>query len=65
MGGYAGLALRADLSKGSSTIGARLDNLLDVRGDSFAFGNPFSVRQHRQFTPVRPRSFILSLTQRL
>lgn len=29
-------------------------NLLDMQGDSFAFENTFPVRQHTQFTPVRP-----------
>jgi outer membrane receptor protein involved in Fe transport len=48
-------------------IGARLDlgrfgfslnitNLTDVRGNSFAFGNPFTLAQGNQITPLRPRS---------
>ncbi len=36
------------------TFRADIDNLLDTGADSFAFGNPFSVRTTRQYTPVRP-----------
>lgn len=63
MGEYTVLALHSELSQGRWTIGARLDNLLDVKGDSFAFGNPFSIRDGQQFTPVRPRTLTFSITR--
>lgn len=63
MGEYAVLAAHSDLSRGPWTIGARLDNLLDVKGDSFAFGNPLSIREGRQFTPLRPRTLTLSIAR--
>ncbi|UIJ47221.1 TonB-dependent receptor [Sphingomonas cannabina] len=62
MGNYTDLSAHAELSRGAWTIGARLNNLLDIQGDSFAFGNPFSIRKRQQFTPVRPRTVILSVT---
>jgi hypothetical protein len=33
-----------------------LDNLLNTRANTFAFGNPFSVADGLQQTPMRPRS---------
>ncbi|SEM76252.1 Outer membrane receptor proteins, mostly Fe transport [Sphingomonas gellani] len=33
-----------------------LDNLLDVRGDRFASGNPFAIATRPAYTPVRPRA---------
>ena len=63
MGNYTLLMMHAELSRGPWTIGWRLDNLLDVKGDSFSFGNPFSIRQEAQFTPVRPRTVMLSIAR--
>jgi iron complex outermembrane recepter protein len=31
-------------------------NLFDITGNSFAYGNPFSVAQGQQITPLRPRT---------
>ncbi|MBN8816233.1 MAG: TonB-dependent receptor [Sphingomonas sp.] len=41
-----------------------IDNLLDGRADTFAFGNPFSVGVVRQYTPLRPRTYSLSVSRR-
>ena len=41
-----------------------IDNVLDGRADTFAFGNPFSIGTIRQYTPLRPRTFNLSLSKR-
>ena len=38
-----------------------IDNLLDSRADTFAFGNPFSIRSADQRTPVKPRTLSLSV----
>lgn len=36
---------------------ANATNIFDQRGDTLAFGNPFSVQRGRQITPQRPREF--------
>lgn len=63
MGRYATVATVASLMRGGLALGARIDNLFDIRGDSFAFGNPFSIMQARQYTPLRPRTFSLSISR--
>ena len=62
MPGY-GLA-RAGVAAVSDPLTVRLDldNLFDARADTFAFGNPFSVRSTPQFTPARPRAITLSVS---
>jgi outer membrane receptor protein involved in Fe transport len=60
---YTVLSAHSELTAGRWTAAIKLDNLLDIQGDSFAFGNPFSVRQRRQFTPIRPRYVSISLTK--
>lgn len=61
MGGYALAALGTTLERGRFALTGRIDNLFDIKGDSFAFGNPFSIRNGSQFTPLRPRTLTLSL----
>lgn len=43
---------------GGDRYGLRLsiDNLLDVRANRFSYGNPFTVSEGRQVTPLRPRT---------
>ncbi len=41
-----------------------IDNILNSSADTFAFGNPFSVRKNRQYTPLYPRSFSISASRR-
>ncbi|MDB5702936.1 MAG: hypothetical protein JWN66_52 [Sphingomonas bacterium] len=38
-----------------------VDNMLGSRADTFAFGNPFSIQNSDQRTPVKPRTVSLSL----
>ena len=64
MGHYAVASSALRLSRGRTTIGAGIDNIFNVRGDTFAFGNPFSIRTVRQFTPLRPRTLTLSIARR-
>lgn len=64
MGEYATFGTSASLSNGDWTLSARIDNLFDARGDSFALGNPFSIRTAPQFTPLRPRSLAVGLGRR-
>lgn len=63
MGEYSVVSVHGELSRGPWTIAVRLDNALDVTGDSFAFGNPFSIRDDQQFTPIRPRTMTLSIAR--
>lgn len=64
MGDYATVGLSALASRSRITLGLRVDNLFDVKGDSFAFGNPFSIRTIPQYTPLRPRTVSVSLGRR-
>lgn len=63
MGNYTTTSLAAFFTRNNLTIGARLDNLFDIKGDSFAFGNPFSIMQGRQYTPLRPRTLTFSISR--
>jgi len=62
MGGYVDGKLSASLRSDSWRITALLSNPANVSGDTFSFGNPFSFGQVRQVTPLRPRTFSLSLS---
>jgi iron complex outermembrane receptor protein len=64
MGNYTMFALNGSMARGPLTLTARIDNLFDVKGDnSFAFGNPFSIREGEQYTPLRPRTLTLSISR--
>lgn len=63
MGNYATASVGGVLTRGRISLGARIDNVFDIKGDSFAFGNPFSIMQARQYTPLRPRTFSLSVSR--
>jgi outer membrane receptor protein involved in Fe transport len=60
MGNYTTTAAGIFATRGRLTIGARIDNILNVQGDSFAFGNPFSIMLGSQYTPLRPRTLTMS-----
>jgi len=53
-----------DISKGPWTITLDGDNVLGDHADSFAFGNPFTIRSARQRTPVKPRTIGIRLNRR-
>lgn len=61
MGDYAVFAAGASAGSGRWSLAVRIDNLFDTAGDSFAFGNPFSIRDGRQYTPLTPRTIVTSL----
>jgi outer membrane receptor protein involved in Fe transport len=63
MGNYATVATTAAFTQGRLTVSGRIDNLLDIEGDTFAFGNPFSIEEGSQYTPLKPRTFTLSLAR--
>lgn len=46
----------ARLDFGRFGVSFDIDNIADVRGNRFAFGNPFSVGSGTQLTPLRPRT---------
>lgn len=63
MGGYG--EVRAAVSLQSRDLRLELygENLGDSRDDTFAYGNPFSLRRIPQSTPQRPRTIGLSLSR--
>ena len=61
MGEYAVFAAAATARRGPWSLTARIDNLFHIAGDSFAFGNPFSIRLGPQYTPLRPRTLSVSV----
>ena len=61
MGKYAVFAAGASAASGRWSLAVRIDNLFDTAGDSFAFGNPFSIHDGRQYTPLTPRTLVTSL----
>jgi outer membrane receptor protein involved in Fe transport len=44
-------------------LSAFIDNPLGVRGDTFSFGNPFSLRHSRQVTPLPPPTGGIQITR--
>lgn len=63
MGGYAQVSLHADLERGDMRYRLRLDNAFAADGNSFAYGNPFSLSQSVQSTPPRPRTLWLGVSR--
>lgn len=55
-GGYAVLNGRFELGRGRWRMSLAAGNLLNNRADSFAFGNPFSLPDGAQRTPLAPRT---------
>ena len=64
LGGYAVVRAGATLSRGSLAARIDVDNLLDTRAATFAFGNPFSIRTARQYSPAKPRTVSISISHR-
>jgi iron complex outermembrane receptor protein len=42
--------------RGNRSISLTLSNLLDSRGNRFALGSPFLVRDRNAITPLQPRT---------
>lgn len=63
MGGYGRLDLSATLQSGPVTYGLRVDNAAGATGNSFAYGNPFSLGRVDQRTPERPRTVWINVTR--
>jgi iron complex outermembrane recepter protein len=61
MGGFTTLALALGMTRPGWSLLVRLDNATNSHADTFAYGNPFSVRLVEQHTPLQPRTLTLSL----
>lgn len=75
---FLGVGTPFDISQGDyfdTAIGARadfgrwglsldIDNLLDSRANRFSYGNPFSVAEGNQRTPLRPRTVRIGIDAR-
>jgi outer membrane receptor protein involved in Fe transport len=64
MGGYGSARVGAALSGYGWRVSAYVDNLADARGNTFAYGNPFSRARATQATPLRPRTLGVGLSRR-
>jgi len=64
MGGYATARAAMRLRSERLSIGLSVENLFDGAGDTFAYGNPFSLKLVRQSTPQRPRTIVLDISRR-
>jgi iron complex outermembrane receptor protein len=63
MGGYFTGRLSAQIKADPWRAAVFVENPGDTRGDTFAYGNPFSFGQVRQVTPQRPRTISLVLAR--
>lgn len=55
-GDYFDTGLEAGIGSANTRVTLSLTNLLDSRGNRFALGSPFLVRDRNQITPLKPRS---------
>jgi len=63
MGGYASGRVAGALGEGPWRASVYIENVADERGNTFAFGNPFSRARATQATPLRPRTVGFGLTR--
>jgi iron complex outermembrane receptor protein len=61
MGNVLETGLRASATFGDMTVELSGENLLDLAGDTFAYGNPLRFAQSYEYTPQRPRTVLLSV----
>jgi iron complex outermembrane receptor protein len=61
--GYTMGDIDASLVRGAMTIGIRIDNFANARGDRFAIGDPFRLTRESAFTPLRPRTLRITLAR--
>ena len=60
-GGYGTLDAGVSVIRGPWSFAVDGTNLADAGANSFAFGNPFSIRSTPQHAPIRPRTLTLSM----
>ncbi len=58
-GDYATIDTGVAVNKGAGRWSLDITNLLDSRGNSFGFGNPFTLAAGTQTVPIRPRTATL------
>jgi outer membrane receptor protein involved in Fe transport len=63
-GGFAESALNARIGSERAGVSLSVTNLTDVRGNRFAFGNPFAIEARDQITPLRPRTIRIAIDGR-
>lgn len=62
MGGFYADRLMVDLQSSRWSAGLFVDNIGNGSGNTFSFGNPFSLGRQPQWTPQRPRTIGLRFT---
>jgi hypothetical protein len=60
-GKYVDVSAGARLDAGHWGLTLDIANVLNVRGNRFALGNPIDVAAGRQITPLRPRNIRLGI----
>ena len=60
MGDYVTSRLAASLAGHGWRMTLSVDNPADVQGNTFAYGDPFTLRRLGQITPLRPRTITLA-----
>lgn len=63
MGEYLEARLQAVVATPAFSLGLEVSNPANSRGNTFAFGNPFSLQSETQATPMRPRTLRLTVTR--
>lgn len=63
MGGYATVRVSAGVQTDHWRVVGFINNLTDDRGDTFAYGNPFTLRLFGQVTPQRPRTIGVTVSR--
>jgi hypothetical protein len=63
-GGFAEAELNARIGSERTGLSLSVTNLMDVRGNRFAFGNPFAIEARDQVTPLRPRTVRIAIDGR-
>lgn len=64
MKGYTNLDLGSTADLGAYTLALRVTNATGNKSNSFAYGNPFALDTASQNTPLRPRTYWLSVNRR-
>jgi outer membrane receptor protein involved in Fe transport len=54
----------ARIDFGRFAVSFNIDNIANIQGNSFAYGNPFGVARRDQITPLRPRTIRLGMDVR-
>ncbi|WP_158266240.1 TonB-dependent receptor domain-containing protein [Allosphingosinicella deserti] len=63
-GGFVNARIGARVDLGRLGMTLDVDNIANVRGNRFSYGNPFTLAQGNQITPLRPRTFRIGLDVR-